>query len=502
MNVYLPEDMKAIDRAAIEKLGISSVLLMENAARALAETACEHLQDRKTETWFLCGTGNNGGDGIAAARFLLEAGYPVRCFLLGREEALSPDASEMLRRLRDSWGDIEPFTPELKGSPGVIVDAMFGFSFHGALRGEYLEAARWINRSGAFVIACDLPSGVDPRTGKVESEAVRADCTVTMTGFKTGLLLAPGSEYAGRVEVVSIGIPEAALVRKPVAKVTQIQDAAACYPRRPRNSHKGNYGKVLLLCGSEGFTGAAALAAKAALRAGSGLVYLGVPRSVYPILASKLDEAVVFPLADREGHFSRDALPEIAKRLDGMDACLIGPGLGRSWDVQTMVREMMTWIQCPTVVDADGLNALAEEPEEIRRAYAPLVLTPHDGELSRLGAAPEPGARLEGAKIFAKTHDVTLLLKGFRTIITDGTQTYVNPTGNPGMAVGGSGDVLSGILVSLLGRGISPVQASAAAAWIHGAAGDLAASEFGEASMIPTDLITKIPDVIRPLETI
>ncbi|MBE6955338.1 MAG: NAD(P)H-hydrate dehydratase [Ruminococcaceae bacterium] len=498
LGVYLPEDMKAIDEFAIVKLGVPSDVLMETAARALCDEVRLAAKTRPGEIFFFCGTGNNGGDGIAAARFLRADGYEVRCLLLGDEEKLSPDAKEMTARLRACGGDLEQF--DGSGAPAIIVDCMFGFSFRGALGGEYLDAAKWINASGAYVIACDLPSGVDPKTGAVETDAVMADVTLTMTGYKQGLVLAPGSEYAGRVQVAPIGIPEEAMIRRPVASITNRDLAKECFPRRRRNSHKGNYGKVLLLCGSVGYTGAAAMAAKACLRAGSGLVFLGVPEAVYPILAAKLDEAIVFPLPDENGMISEKALPGIFSRLADMDACLIGPGLGRSIATERVVHGVIRHATCPVVLDADGINALSGNMNVLHSVSTPLVLTPHDGEIARLGCRLSAEGRLEEAKCFAAEHKVNLLLKGYRTIVTDGEQTFVNTTGNPGMAVGGSGDVLSGILVSLLGRGIEPMRAAACAAWLHGAAGDRAAERLGEASMLPTDLCDALCEIIRELE--
>lgn len=499
--IYRPEDMQRVDRTAIERCGVPSLQLMETAARAVAAAAQRALQGRLGEVWVFCGCGNNGGDGLAAACFLLEMGHKVRCFLTAPDRPLSPDAGQMLRRLREAGGEAEAFCPPCVGAPDVVIDAMFGFSFHGALRGLPLEAARWIHASGAYVVACDLPSGVDPLTGAVASEAVRADCTVTMTAYKPGLLLAPGSEYAGEVEVVPIGIPPEALeAAQPVGYVTDRVLAKTCYPRRARNTHKGNYGKVLLLCGSRGYTGAAAMAVRAALRAGSGLAYLGVPESIYPILAAKLDAAVVFPLPEEAGQLSERAIPEILERLSAMDACLLGPGLGRSESVEAVCRAVLSAAQCPTVLDADGITALSRHMDMLQSTSAPLVLTPHDGEAARLGLHPEPEARLQAARAFAQEHGLTLLLKGYRTVVTDGEELYVNCTGNPGMAVGGSGDVLAGILVSLLGRGIAPVQAAAAAAWLHGAAGDCAAAHIGEAPLLPGDLTDALCEIIRELE--
>jgi len=498
--VYDPQDMKAIDRIAIEELGVSSVHLMERAARAVADAAAQAVRSHPGEIWLFCGTGNNGGDGIAAARFLREEGFSVRCVLLGEEASLSPDAAQMLIELRRQGGDVLPFSPDVSKRPGVVVDCLFGFSFHGTLRGEALAAAKWINASGAYVIACDLPSGVDPTTGRVEGEAVRADLTITMTGYKTGLLLDQGSEFAGKVQVADIGIPKEAKQFLPAAQVTSQEDAASCFPRRLRNTHKGDYGKVLLLCGSVGYTGAAALAARAALRAGSGLVFLGVPEPVYPILASKLDEAVVFPLPAKDGCLSEKAIPEIQRRLASMDACLIGPGLGSGPDVDEFVCAVLTSATCPVCLDADGINALSRHKDLMQSVSAPLVLTPHDGELARLCDLSCPGTRLEQSKAIAGSLHAVLLRKGFRTIITDGAACYVNPTGNPGMAVGGSGDVLSGIITSFLGRGISPLNAAASAAWLHGAAGDLAAKQRGEASMLPTDQLDALCEIIKELE--
>ncbi len=498
--VYTPGDMKAIDRFAIEELHVSSYDLMERAARALCREVYLAAKERPGVIFLFCGTGNNGGDGIAAARFLRESGYAVRCFLVGEEEAFSPDAREMTARLRASGGDVEKFDPVSCEKPAIVVDCLFGFSFRGALIGEHLAAAQWMNDSGAFMIACDLPSGMDPRTGAVESDAVRADVTVTMTGYKQGLLLAPGSEYAGTVKVADIGIPEEALILPPVAQITDRELVKTCFPRRARNSHKGNYGKLLLLCGSVSYTGAAAMAAKAALRSGAGLVFLGVPSSVYPILAAKLDEAIVFPLPDEDGKLSDKALPEIFARLEGMDACLIGPGLGQSMGVKRVVHGVLRHAKCPILLDADGINALKGHMDILQSVSAPVVLTPHDGEIARLGAKLTPECRLEEAKAFAKENRAVLLLKGYRTIVTDGEAAFVNTTGNSGMAVGGSGDVLSGILVSLLGRGIEPLKAAACAAWLHGAAGDRAAEKLGEYAMLPGDLTDMLCEIIHELE--
>lgn len=266
-------------------------------------------------------------------------------------------------------------------------------------------------------------------------------------------------------------------------------------PPRKQNTHKGDYGRILILAGAEGYTGAPALAAKAALRSGAGLIYLGVPRAVYPIVAAKLDAPVVFPLADREGKLSMDALPEILKRLETADACLLGPGLGRSEELDGMAAAVVQQCQCPLVLDADGINALSAHKDILRGAACPLILTPHEGEFRRLTQAPELD-RISGTEVLARELQAVVLRKGHETVITDGRKTYLNRTGNAGMATGGSGDVLAGILVSLLGQGVPPLEAAATAAWLHGTAGDLAAKRLRQYAMGPNDLIDHLPRLL------
>lgn len=268
-------------------------------------------------------------------------------------------------------------------------------------------------------------------------------------------------------------------------------------PVRPRNSHKGDYGKVLLLCGSTGFTGAARLAAGAALRTGSGLVYLGVPEAVYPIAACCAEEAVVFPLpCDDRGRFSLRAEEEILLRMKQADAVLLGPGLGRSDELTALLVRLLEECTVPLVLDADGINGLAAHKDVLRQCRCPLILTPHDGEFRRLFPEVTEDRREETVQA-ARDLSCILLRKGYRTLITDGQTVYRNHTGNPGMAVGGSGDVLSGILVSLLGQGVDPFRAAALGAWIHGAAGDRAAARLGEYGMLPSDLVEEIPAILK-----
>lgn len=267
-------------------------------------------------------------------------------------------------------------------------------------------------------------------------------------------------------------------------------------PDRRVDAHKGDFGKILLLCGSRGFTGAAALAAMGALRSGAGLVFLGVPESIYAIEAVKLTEAIVFPLPDAEGKLSAEAIRDILNRLPQMDAVVLGCGLGQSEGTRSVVKAVLKAAACPVVLDADGINLIAQHKDILRERTYPTILTPHGGEFVRLGG-DAAADRVSTAEEMAKDLGCILLLKGSGTVITDGQTTYINPTGNPGMAVGGSGDVLAGIIGSFLGQGIEPLRAAACGAWVHGAAGDLCAAEIGQYGMLPTDLVNVLPRLLK-----
>lgn len=279
-------------------------------------------------------------------------------------------------------------------------------------------------------------------------------------------------------------------------QVLNHQAVLSLLPDRDPWGHKGQFGKVLLLCGSRGYTGAAYLAAMGALRSGAGLVYLGVPESIYSIEAIKLNEAIVFPLPDIDGKLGYPAITVIRKHLTGMDAVLIGCGLGKSSGTLDAVRTVLEEAACPVVLDADGINVISEHKDLLRGRTSPTILTPHEGEFLRFGGTLGE-SRMESASYFAKLWNSILVLKGHETCITDGQAGFLNPTGNPGMATGGSGDVLAGIIVSLLGQGIAPMEAAACGAWLHGAAGDLCAAEMGQYGMLPTDMLNALPRLLK-----
>ena len=494
------KEMRELDAAAINEAGIPSLQLMDSAAGHLAREAACVAGENYTAVIF-CGSGNNGGDGIAAATYLLKKGFDVSVYLVGAREKMTPDAREMERRFSVLGGELRDFDSNLSGieselfSAGVIIDAMFGIGLRSALSGSALAAAELINKSGRQIIAADIPSGVEADTGNIHGCAVKATKTVTFTSAKPGHFAEPGCLYCGEIIVADIGIPPGLMKS---AKTFSIDAADVLLPKRPRISHKGSFGRLLILGGSVGLTGAPSLAARAAVRSGAGLVYLGVPRDIYNITAVKNDEAMPFPLASNDnGKLSTEALPAILDRLGAMKAAVIGPGLGRSDDLKHIVRAIMRESSVPLILDADALNAIAEEISVLRDAGAPVVLTPHDGEFAAIAGVIGEGGRIGAARDFAVKNSCELVLKGHRTIcaFSDGT-VYITTAGNPGMAKGGSGDILAGMIGALICQ--LPLKSAVTfAVWLHGAAGDVCAQRLGEYSMTPGDIIQMLPEVIK-----
>ena len=505
MKIATAAQMKELDRMAIAERGIPSADLMERAARALTRTALETAGERPRRAVCFCGPGNNGGDGIACARLLREAGLEVRCVLVGDREKLTPDARTMEARLAAAGGRLEPFAPDDPAfaawclEADVMVDALFGIGLSRPVEGDALIAVHMMNTCDIPVVSADIPSGVETDTGRVLGAAVEAAATVTFTLPKAGHYVGKGGLCTGQLTVADIGIPED-LVRGLDCPVRAVERADVSLPVRPRDAHKGDFGKVYILGGSVGYSGAPVLAAQGAVRTGAGLVTVGVPAPVWPVAAAKLNEAMPHPLpAGKEGQLSLEAYEAAHAKLSGCGVLLLGPGLGRGNSAAAVVRRLLAELPLPMVVDADGINALAGHIDVLdgRRGLL-TVLTPHDGEFARLGGDLSSGDRLGAARAFAEEHGCCLVLKGHRTITAfpDGAA-YVNTTGNPGMAKGGSGDVLAGVILSLLGQGLPARQAVPLAVWLHGAAGDRCAREIGEYGMTPTDLAEALPAVIR-----
>jgi NAD(P)H-hydrate epimerase len=491
------------DNTAINLYGIPSVFLMQNAAGHLARAALELMGKNKSAVVF-CGPGNNGGDGVGAAIILHRHNVRVRALLVGRRERMSGETREMEFRLNKLGGVLESFRaddPTLAedlANAGAVVDAVFGIGLSRALPGDALRAVRMMNESPAPVVCADIPSGVEADTGRVLGEAVRCARTVTFSRAKIGHFAEPGCSYCGRVEPVAIGIP-AELLQNAGYGVFALTKKDVSLPARPPLSHKGSYGKLLIVGGSVGYTGAPSLCARAAVRSGAGLVYLGVPSAIYEITAVKNDEAMPFPLVcDADGRILPDALPAALKRLAGCDNGVVGPGRGRSGGVRNLVLGLVESAAVPLVVDADGLWALAGNLEILRNAPKPVILTPHEGEFARLGGVLT-GDRVGDARRFAEDNACVLVLKGHRTICAfPGGEVTISTTGNAGMAKGGTGDVLAGVIGALLGQ-LPLRQAVTTGVWIHGAAGDLCAEEIGQYGMTPSDIVEALPEITKKI---
>ncbi len=494
--------MRNADNVAINVVGIPSTLLMTNAARHVADAA--ENAARKRHAYIFCGSGNNGGDGVAAAMFLMRKGFIVRVLLVGSRGKMTADTKEMERRLNELGGKVELFDPGEDGlagkleETGVIIDAMFGIGLNSALRGSGLEAARMINACSAPVVAADIASGVEADSGRILGEAVRADVTVTFSMAKPGHLAEPGCTCCGRLIIADIGIP-GEILETSATETFAVTGEDVSLPRRKEISHKSDYGKLFILGGSLGYTGAPSICAHAALRAGTGLVYLGVPERIYDITAVKNTEAMPFPLADDGGgKLSSRALAAAAERLAECDVGVIGCGLGRSDELTELVQALAANSRKQLVIDADGLFALAGGLSVLEKCARPAVLTPHEGEFRRLGGVLT-GDRQADARAFAEKHGCVLVLKGHRTVCAfpDG-EVYIICAGNAGMAKGGSGDALAGILGAMLCQ-LPLKRAVLTGAWLHARAGDLCAEKMGQYSMTASDLIDTLPQAEKEI---
>jgi len=500
--------MREADRYAIEDLGIPGTTLMQNAAEHLAAAAMEYTPPTGSVVVF-CGTGNNGGDGIGAAAYLVEKGVPVHVYLIGEEERLTPDSKEMKKKLNDLGNDLEPFTASQEqvdslNACTVIIDAIFGTGLSSTLPDDALNAVSMINSTEALVISADIPSGVHADTGCILGAAVKADITITFSLAKPGHFVEPGCIHCGELRIRDIGIPN--IVLDDIVSHMYAATAKDIYlPVRKRDAHKGNYGRTLIIAGSVGYTGAPALSAQSATKMGAGLVFLGVPKSIYDIMAVKLDEEMPFPLPDdKNGRLIANAASEILRRAGQCDVCLIGPGLGMSDDIAEMVQSVTRISETPIILDADGLNAIAGNVDILNQATCPLILTPHVGEFERLGGYIAPGGtgeisdRLQASCDFATKYGCILVLKGHRTIIAlPNGIAYVNTTGGPAMAKGGSGDVLAGMIAALIAQKFPIVHAVATAVYLHGLSGEMCADEYGEYSVTATDIIDMLPLALR-----
>ncbi len=526
MKVVTATEMRQIDQDTIEGIGIPGIVLMETAGSAIVRAIEQHYPTCQRIGIF-AGKGNNGGDGIVIARQLAHIGRDVRLFLVSPPDIFTGEAQtnlQIAKRLTASFGlqaapkgglQIEEIltgtVPTTLASCELLVDAIFGTGLRGTVRDPIAAIINAINRLPTPVLSVDLPSGLDADTGHPLGTCIQADRTVTIGLPKRGLLIHPGAELTGKLEIADIGFP-AQVVDAQDIKVnwTSATQAAQWMPPRPLSSHKGSYGRVLVVAGSTGMTGAAALASEAALRAGTGLVTLAIPKHLNPILEGLLPEVMTLPLSETDaGSLAVSATSAILEFSEKTKSILaIGPGLSQHPETVSFVHHLIRenrehGLDLRMVIDADGLNALTHDRETLSLLNSEVVLTPHPGEMARLTNTAVPALekdRIRTVQQFASEHGVTLVFKGAPTVT--GTPTgnlWVNSTGNPGMATGGMGDVLTGTIAGLMAQGISSESAAALGVYLHGLAGDIAAETAGMHGLIASDVLKAVPEAIFSL---
>lgn len=514
MKILTAAQMREIDRQAIEELGLPGLVLMENAGREVANLILNELEiDPDWPVLVIAGKGNNGGDGLVAARHLVNQGATCEVLLLGRQDEVRGEALinlEIARKIGIKITEVPTETlwdknRHLLKESTVIIDAMFGTGLSNPLTGLMARVVGDINNSGALVVSVDIPSGLSADSFEVIGPTVKADFTVTMASPKIAHIFPPAEDYVGELYLADIGVPPSLFERPDFSlELVEINSLQPYFGPRVRNSHKGNYGHLLILAGSFGKTGAAAMAGQAALKMGAGLVTVATAESCLPIVASTMPELMTEPLPETPSRtISSQALGRVMELLEGKDALLLGPGLSTHPETSSLVLNLLERIKnatIPVIVDADGLNIISTRPEILSSLPEKTVLTPHPGEFSRLSGISTAEAlrrRLQVVPGLARKYRVHLVFKGYKTLVVspEGT-TYVNPTGNPGMASGGSGDVLSGFIASEVIQTKELTRAVVNAVYVHGLSGDLAAAEIGERSLTATDIIHCLPQAL------
>lgn len=481
--LYTGKQAKEIDSHAIHTVGIPGLVLMEKAAMTIAAVLMER-EDKTQKILAVCGTGNNGGDGVAAARLLCAQGYYAAVTVIGEPDRMTEEMKRQLEIAVNCGVPVLPVTAIGDHEFDIILDGVFGIGLSRAVEGIYEQVLEQINESGADVYALDVPSGIHAGTGAVLGTAVRAKCTITFGVNKLGLVLYPGCGFAGEVLVGDIGFPSVSTEAvKSEYYYYEPEDLALQMPYRPARSHKGTFGRVLVVAGSETMSGAAYLAAKAAYCAGAGLVKVISPVCNREVLLTALPEILY---ASRE---------ELADALDWADAVLAGPGLGLTGEAEEMMRYIVDNSPVPTVIDGDGIRLCRNVTDHLSDNF---ILTPHLKEMSYLTGRTlaELQEDLPGTtKKAAEEWECVAVQKDARTVVSDGRECYINVSGNNGMATGGSGDVLAGMMAGLLGQHLEPFAAAKLAVYLHGLSGDVMAQEKGKYSLLASDLITGLAKV-------
>jgi ADP-dependent NAD(P)H-hydrate dehydratase / NAD(P)H-hydrate epimerase len=518
MYLVTAKEMQEMDRKTIESFGIPGMVLMENAARGAVEALLSRIDGKKIKKIaVLAGRGNNGGDGFVMARYLMEKGFKINVFLLASKEGVKGDAAANLKLFEtlcehsDTGSLIEiPSQEEFNNFKlkilhhDLFIDALLGTGLNAEVRGIMKSAIELMNASAKPVFSVDIPSGLSADTGQVLGTAVKAFATATFAFAKIGHILHPGNSLTnsliGELEIIDIGIPKYIADTSAVSlSLIEKENIAALFPSRAFDTHKGHLGHLLIIAGSSGKTGAAALCANAAMRSGTGLVTVGVPESLNPVMEGLILEAMTYPLPEEEkGLLTQSCFGDIQELIKGKQVLALGPGLGTHPGTKRLVEKLVSTCELPMIIDADGLNHIAKNPDILKQKKASIILTPHPGEMARLCSLSTKeiqADRIGTARQFAAEFKVILILKGAGTVIVlPGGNTFISPTGNAGMASGGMGDVLTGMIAGFCAQGLSPENASLAGVYLHGLCADILAEKVGRFGFLASDLVRTIPE--------
>ena len=512
LKVVTAEQMREIDGRTINEYGVPGIVLMENACINIVKEIEKDIGTfKKMNIVVFAGTGNNGGDALGVARHVFNQGANVLVVLLGKEDSVKGEALinfNIIKKMGINFVVVEDesYNEEIAASlhmADVVVDGIFGTGINKNIDGFVAEIIDMINKANRYTTSIDIPSGVNATSGEIFGVCVKAVKTFALGFPKLGTIIGEGSKFAGKVEIQDIGIPKSIIEedRLNICLLTT-EYISKLIPRRSQYAHKGDSGKVLVIAGSTGLTGAAVLASHAAQRSGAGLVTLGIPETLNNIMEVRLTEEMTLPLADiGDGRLSYRCIEKLKNELNKFDVIAYGPGLGRGSDIYKITEWLLHNSSIPMIIDSDGINSLAGNIDLLSKAVCPVILTPHMGEMARLtGLSIEniQKDRINVLKEYCDKYKCTIVLKDWRTVVcTNEGHIYINTTGNQGMASGGTGDVLTGIIASFAGRGMSPEDSATAGVYVHGVAGDLTALEKSMEGMIAGDIVENLPYALK-----
>lgn len=508
MIILNSQEMRQVEEKAFSS-GVNELDLMKTAGEKCANAIIKKydLPNSGRKIAVVCGNGKNGGDGFVIAKIFMEIGCNVKIVLADKEPTFQDCKATFSQAKKKGVECCNFLSNETMCFDGVdlIIDCVFGIGFHGEVDEPFAGVFRAINCSHASVVSVDVPSGIDSTSGAVATDAVRANFTLAISALKYAHVLPPSNSYCGKVKVVDIGIDKKFFGElSAYSRTIERKDVKKNFPKRKLNSNKGNYGKVLCLCGSYKMPGAAVISAKSAVKSGAGLVTVAFPDSAYPAITLNLVETTFLPLPEtRNGTVASASKAFLLDSIEKSTVALLGCGLGTDSEVGEVVGFVLERAECPVVLDADGINALDHCINLLRERKAPVVLTPHPGEMARLVGDTVDFVqkhRIDLAQKFAQSLGAVVVLKGANTIVTDGKSVFVNTTGNPGMAKGGTGDMLAGMIASFIAQGMSPMEAAKSAVFIHGECGDICQRELSQRGMTVSDMIELLPALLSNYE--